>query len=157
MPIDTTVSVHEVTEVTPAVVEAFARLIPQLSSSAPAPTTDELAQMVASDANHVLVAVDAGGAVLGSMTLIVFRIPTGIRAWIEDVVVDDSARGRGVGEALNRHAIDLAYERGAKTIDLTSRPSREVANRLYRKLGFEERTTNVYRHNPNHDPGIADA
>ena len=157
MPIDTTVSVHEVTEVTPAVVEAFARLIPQLSSSAPAPTTDELAQMVASDANHVLVAVDAGGAVLGSMTLIVFRIPTGIRAWIEDVVVDDSARGRGVGEALNRHAIDLAYERGAKTIDLTSRPSREVANRLYRKLGFEERTTNVYRHNPNHDQRVADA
>jgi ribosomal protein S18 acetylase RimI-like enzyme len=76
---------------------------------------------------------------------VVFRIPTGLRAWIEDVVVDGSARGRGVGEALNRAAIDRARAAGATTVDLTSRPSREAANRLYRRLGFEQRTTNVYR------------
>ncbi len=79
------------------------------------------------------------------MTLVVFRIPTGVRAWIEDVVVDEAARGRGVGEALNRAALELAERRGARSVDLTSRPSREAANRLYRKLGFVERETNVYR------------
>jgi ribosomal protein S18 acetylase RimI-like enzyme len=89
--------------------------------------------------------VDGEPAILGSMTLVVFRIPTGLRAWIEDVVVDGSARGRGVGEALNRAAIDRARAAGATTVDLTSRPSREAANRLYRRLGFEQRTTNVYR------------
>ena len=104
--------------------------------------------MVTSGADHVLLAEDAEGAVLGSMTLVVFRIPTGVRAWIEDGVVDETARGRGVGEALNRAALERAYGLGAKTVDLTSRPSREAANRLYQKLGFEPRTTNVYRHNP---------
>ena len=74
-----------------------------------------------------------------------FRIPTGVRAWIEDVVVDGDARGRGVGEALNRHALDRARMLGAKTVDLTSRPSREAANRLYQRIGFVPRETNVYR------------
>lgn len=156
MSVDDSVTVRVVRDVTPAVVEAFARLVPQLSSSAPPPTQDEITAMVDSDANQVLVAEDVDGTILGSMTLIVFRIPTGIRAWIEDVVVDGEARGRGVGEALNRHAIALAYSLGAKTVDLTSRPSREAANRLYQKLGFEQRTTNVYRHNPDHDPVVAD-
>ena len=84
-------------------------------------------------------------AILGSLTLVVFPIPTGIRAWIEDVVVDDAARGRGVGEELNRFALDLAGRLGARTVDLTSRPSREAANRLYQRIGFEARDTNVYR------------
>lgn len=150
MAIDPTVTVRELTDagdVTDAVVEAFARLIPQLSSSSPAPTHDELVEMATAEADHLLVAEDADGTILGSMTLIVFRIPTGVRAWIEDVVVDESARGRGVGEILNRTALDIAYGRGAKTVDLTSRPSREAANRLYQKLGFELRNTNLYRHN----------
>ncbi|MFN8052732.1 MAG: GNAT family N-acetyltransferase [Acidimicrobiales bacterium] len=151
MPIDPNVTVSELTsesDVTPDVVAAFARLIPQLSSSSPAPTVEELVEMVTSDADHLLVATDVDGTILGSMTLVVFRIPTGVRAWIEDVVVDESARGRGVGEALNRSALELAYGLGAKTVDLTSRPTREAANRLYQKLGFELRSTNVYRHNP---------
>jgi ribosomal protein S18 acetylase RimI-like enzyme len=80
------------------------------------------------------------------MTLVVFPIPTRVRAWIEDVVVDGDARGRGVGEALNRRALDLARSLGAKTVDLTSRPSREAANRLYQRIGFEPRETNVYRY-----------
>ena len=127
-------------------VEAYQRLIPQLSSSSPAPTADELAAIIESDSATVLVAEDEGGNILGSMTLVVFRIPTGVRAWIEDVVVDTEARGMGIGQALNEYAINLAEQAGAKTIDLTSRPSRESANRLYKRLGFVARETNVYRY-----------
>jgi ribosomal protein S18 acetylase RimI-like enzyme len=83
---------------------------------------------------------------VGSLTLATFRIPTGVRAWIEDVVVDESSRGHGVGEALNHAAIDEAKQRGAITVELTSRPSREAANRLYRRMGFVARDTNVYRY-----------
>jgi len=86
------------------------------------------------------------GEILGALTLVVFRIPTGVRAWIEDVVVDDRARGKGVGELLNRVALDLARSKGARTVELTSRPSREAANRLYRRIGFVQRDTNVYRY-----------
>ena len=127
-------------------VEAYQRLIPQLSSSSPAPTEDELAAIIESDSATVLVAEDEGGTILGSMTLVVFRIPTGVRAWIEDVVVDTKARGQGVGRALNEFALQLAEQAGAKTVDLTSRPSREAANRLYQRLGFVPRETNVYRY-----------
>ncbi len=127
-------------------VEAYQRLIPQLSSSSPAPSKDELAAIIESDSATMLVAEDEGGTILGSMTLVVFRIPTGVRAWIEDVVVDTEARGMGIGQALNEYAINLAEQAGAKTIDLTSRPSRESANRLYKRLGFVARETNVYRY-----------
>ncbi|CAM8658899.1 RimI Acetyltransferases [Acidimicrobiia bacterium] len=140
------VQIVEATEVTPALIEAFNRLVPQLSKSNPPPTAAELALIVESPASILLIAVDSDdGAILGSMTLAWFRIPTGVRAWIEDVVVDEAARGRGVGEALNREALDRARVLGAKTVDLTSRPSREAANRLYQRLGFEPRETNVYR------------
>jgi ribosomal protein S18 acetylase RimI-like enzyme len=138
--------IAEVTEVNPELVEAFERLIPQLSSSSPPPTERELGRIVSSPASHLLVARDDEGAIVGSLTLVVFPIPTGLRAWIEDVVVDESARGAGVGADLNRFALDLADELGAKTVDLTSRPSREAANRLYRGLGFVPRETNVYRY-----------
>jgi len=132
-------------EPTDELVDAFARLIPQLSKSSPPPGRDELAEMIESDATDVLIArVD--GRVAGTLTLVTFRIPTGVRAWIEDVVVDDSARGHGVGEALNAFALDLARSKGAKTVDLTSRPSREAANRLYQRIGFVARETNVYRY-----------
>ena len=125
-------------------VVAFQRLIPQLSKSNPAPTKEQLESIVASDSSHVLVA-KVDGVIVGSLTLVIFHIPTGIRAWIEDVVVDADARGKGVGEALNLFAIEEARKRGAVTVDLTSRPSREAANRLYQRLGFKERETNVYR------------
>ena len=144
-----TFTVREVTEVDDVMVAAMAKLIPQLSNSNPPPDADALEAIVGSEASILLVAEDPGGegesAILGSLTLAIFRIPTGLRAWIEDVVVDGSARGRGVGEALNRAAMDRAREVGATTVDLTSRPSREAANRLYRRLGFEQRATNVYR------------
>ena len=136
----------EATEVTPELVAAFAGLIPQLSSSSPPPGTAELAELVGSPATRLLLAIEDDGAVLGSLTLALFRIPTGLRAWIEDVVVDDAARGRGVGELINREALARAKAAGATTVDLTSRPSREAANRLYQRIGFQARTTNVYRY-----------
>ncbi len=137
--------VEEATEVTGQLVEALGRLIPQLSRSASPPTRDELQQIVDAEAVHLLVARN-DEAILGSLTLALFRIPTGIRAWIEDVVVDEAARGRGVGEALNRRALELAKEHGARNVDLTSRPSREAANRLYQRMGFKPRDTNIYRY-----------
>jgi ribosomal protein S18 acetylase RimI-like enzyme len=141
------VQIIEATDVTPELVAALERLIPQLSSSNPAPTETELAAICESEASVLLLAVDRDAAdhILGSLTLAWFRIPTGVRAWIEDVVVDEEARGHGVGELLNRAALDRARELGAKTVDLTSRPSREAANRLYQRIGFVARDTNVYR------------
>jgi len=133
------------TDVDDELVGAFERLIPQLSRSSPPPTADELVAIVESPACHLLVAT-IDGVTVGSLTLVVFPIPTATRAWIEDVVVDDAARGRGVGAELNRRAMALAGELGAKTVDLTSRPSREAANRLYQRLGFVARGTNVYRY-----------
>ena len=133
-------------DVTDELVEAFVRLTPQLSSSSPPPDRTQLAEIVASPATQLLIARDDEATIVGSLTLVLFRIPTGVRAWIEDVVVDGAARGQGVGEALNRYAIDVAAERGARSVDLTSRPSREAANRLYQRLGFEPRQTNVYRY-----------
>jgi ribosomal protein S18 acetylase RimI-like enzyme len=137
--------VTDAAEVTPGLVDTFARLLPQLSSSSPPPGQPELVEMVTSPASVLLVAKDPSGTVIGSLTLALFRVPTGLRAWIEDVVVNESARGAGVGETLVLDAVHRAQLAGARSVDLTSRPSRESANRLYRRLGFEERTTNVYR------------
>jgi len=139
------VVISEALEVTDELVEAFTRLIPQLSSSSAPTSRHELIQIVDSEASTLLIARDAAGRIVGSLTLAVFRIPTGVRGWIEDVVVDDKARGMGAGEALLAAAVARASSAGAKTVDLTSRPHRESANRLYVRTGFELRTTNVYR------------
>lgn len=140
--------ISALTQITDDDVAALRHLIPQLSSSSPGPTREELAAIVASSATRVLVARDGGaaGRIVGTLTLALFRIPTGLRAWIEDVVVDSSARGRGVGEALTHAALAAARAAGATTVELTSRPNREAANRLYQRLGFELRNTNVYRY-----------
>jgi ribosomal protein S18 acetylase RimI-like enzyme len=126
-------------------VEAMARLVPQLSSSAPPPGIASLMEIVASPSTRLLVARDDAGAIVGTLTLVFVRIPTGVAAWIEDVVVDEAARGQGVGEALTREAVRLAELGGARHVNLTSLPHRETANRLYRRIGFERRETNVYR------------
>jgi ribosomal protein S18 acetylase RimI-like enzyme len=135
---------------TPEVVDAFARLLPQLSSSAARLTREALADIIGAPHNTVLLARDpsAGNRIVGTLTLVMFRIPSGMRAWIEDVVVDDVARGRGAGEALTRTAVDLAGQRGARTVDLTSNQSRHAAHRLYEKTGFHVRDTSVYRFGP---------
>ena len=130
--------IQEVHEVSDELVAAFQRLIPQLSSSSPPPGPSELADIVGSEASVLFVARDGSGAVVGSLTLALFRVPTGVRARIEDVVVDEAARVAA--------ALDRASAAGARTVDLTSRPSREAANRLYRRVGFVERVTNVYRY-----------
>jgi len=139
------VVVTAATEVTPALVAAFERLTPQLSSSSPPPDAATLQAIIDHDACTLLIARE-GATILGSLTLVVFPIPTGVRAWIEDVVVDGAARGKGVGELLNREALQRSTALGAKTVDLTSRPTREAANRLYARIGFQRRDTNVYRY-----------
>ncbi len=139
--------IEKATKVDDALLAAMARLVPQLSSSNPAPTREQLQEMVDSPAITLLLARDEAGQIVGSLTLAMFRIPTGLRAWIEDVIADGRQRGKGLGEALTRHALQVAKDAGATTVDLTSRPSREAANRLYQRVGFERRETNVYRFN----------
>lgn len=136
-------AVEEAAEATPELVEAFAGLIPQLSSSPP-PGRDQLDVLLRTPGTTVFVA-RLDGQIVGMLTLVVFRIPTGVRALIEDVVVDEAARGQGAGEALTRAALDVARAAGVRTVDLTSRPSRDAANRLYLRMGFARRDTNVYR------------
>jgi ribosomal protein S18 acetylase RimI-like enzyme len=140
MSADVTIEVAD--QATQEVLDGLNRILPQLSSSAPPLTLEELDEICVNDT--VFVARDSG-IIVGSLTLVIFRLPTGLRAWIEDVVVDEAARGKGVGEKLNKAAIKATFDSGARTLDLTSRPSREAANRLYQKLGFKARETNVYR------------
>jgi ribosomal protein S18 acetylase RimI-like enzyme len=129
---------------TPELVTALNGLLPQLSSNAQPLSLADLETLVHSPSTTLFVARNEDD-VVGTLTLVVFPIPSGERAWIEDVVVDEGARGLGVGEALTRAALDVARSNGVRTVDLTSRPSREAANALYLKLGFERRETNVYR------------
>jgi len=141
----TTVTVEIVAANTDDVITACHRMIPQLSSSSKPITREELNEIIDGEST-VLFAARSDGEIVGLLTLAVFRIPTALRAWIEDVVVDERVRGKGVGEALNQAALAEAKRRGAKTVDLTSRPSREAANRLYQRIGFVRRDTNVYRY-----------
>lgn len=142
---DSPATIEPATTVDDELVDAFARLIPQLSSSSPPPSRQQLEALV-TGADTVLFLARLEGRIVGSLTLALFRIPTGMKAWIEDVVVDDAARGHGIGAALNRAALDEARRRGAKDVNLTSRPSREAANRLYQRLGFVLRESNLYRY-----------
>jgi ribosomal protein S18 acetylase RimI-like enzyme len=139
------VDVEVLSEVTDEVIQAFGRLLPQLSSTAPPLDVAALSDIVSAPASTMLIA-RADGQIVGTTTLVIFRIPTGIRAWIEDVVVDDSARGRGVGEALTREALRIAGLAGARTVELTTRPSREAAGRLYERVGFARRDSRLYRY-----------
>jgi ribosomal protein S18 acetylase RimI-like enzyme len=136
--------IERASELTDELVEALRGLVPQLSSSAPVPGPAELREIIESPA--VLLVARDGETIVGTLTLALYRAPTGVRAWIEDVVVDEAARGKGAGEALTREALRLAREAGARTVDLTSRPAREAANRMYEKAGFQRRETNVYRY-----------
>lgn len=139
-----TVEIESARSATDELVEAFSRLLPQLSSTAESIGPEYLARVLASDAITVLIA-RVEGRIVGALTLAMFPLPTGLRARIEDVVVDDAARGRGVGAKLTEEALALARTAGARTVDLTSRPSRPAANRLYEGLGFQPRDSRVYR------------
>ena len=138
------IEIFEVTESNESTLKLVNRLLPQLSKSAPPLTSGKLEDIVQSTHVYLYIAQE-GAEVLGMLSLVVFPIPTGIRAWVEDVVVDELARGKGVGRALSEYAVQAASEKGALTVDLTSRPSRIAANQLYQKVGFQLRETNVYR------------
>jgi ribosomal protein S18 acetylase RimI-like enzyme len=133
-----------VTRADDALLEAFQRLIPQLTNDNPPPTLDQLAALVADASSTLLVARSSSQQIIGALSLTIYRVPTGIRAIIEDVIVDDPARGQGVGGALLQRAVEIAKEKGAAGISLTSNPARVSANRLYVKLGFVKRETNAY-------------
>ncbi len=141
-------AIELLSEATPDLEAAFATLIPQLSSSSTPMKIEELEAMLNQDSIFLFIYRDDenDGKIMGMLTLVMFQIPTGWRSWIEDVVVADSMRGRGVGGQLVEAAVDFANSKGTKSIDLTSRPSREAANRLYRRCGFNARETNVYRY-----------
>jgi ribosomal protein S18 acetylase RimI-like enzyme len=134
-----------VTQADAELYEAFKRLVPQLTDNNPPPSLDDLADLVRDASSTLMVARDADGKIVGALTLSVYRVPTGIRSIIEDVIVDNAARGQGIGEALMQRAIELAREKGAKNISLTSNPLREAANRLYLRVGFKKRETNAYQ------------
>jgi ribosomal protein S18 acetylase RimI-like enzyme len=125
--------------------EAFQRLVPQLTHNNPPPTQEELVALLNEPSSTLLLARNDSGQIVGALNLTVYRVPTGIRSIIEDVIVDVSARGQGIGEALMQYAIEIARQKGAKNISLTSNPMRMAANKLYLKIGFEKRDTNAYQ------------
>ena len=144
-------TVELITAATPEIHEAMGCLIPQLSRSAAPMSEADVQRFLSQDSVHLFAfrpdEADAQGnrPILGMLSLVAFEIPTGVRAWVEDVVVDEAARGQGAGFALVEAAVEHAKNVGARTVDLTSRPSREAANRLYQRAGFQLRETNVYR------------
>ena len=137
--------VREVLEPLATDMEQLNLLIPQLSESAQPMTQTKFAEIINSSATHLYVA-EENHTILGMLSLAIFPIPTGVRAWVEDVVVKTEARGKGVGKLLTLHAISESKKFGAVSLDLTSRPSREIANKLYQSVGFDVRETNVYRY-----------
>jgi ribosomal protein S18 acetylase RimI-like enzyme len=137
--------VEVLSSITDEVVEAFDRLLPQLSRSAKPLDAEAISAISSSPAVTVLLA-RCDAKIAGMLTLAIFPIPTGLRAWIEDVVVDEAFRGRGAGDELTRAALRLAEAAGARTVDLTSRPSREAAGRLYERAGFQQRDSRLYRY-----------
>ena len=141
--IEKNIEIKEIAKVDDKLVEANGWFHNYSNSNSP-PDRSALEEIVTSDSS-ILLAAFIDGEIVGSLTLVLFSIPTGKRAWIEDVVVDEKCRNRGIGEVLNKDAINIARQRGAKTVDLTSRPSRQSANRLYNRLGFIQRETNIYR------------
>jgi ribosomal protein S18 acetylase RimI-like enzyme len=140
-----TIAVEEMRQVTDESLEAFKRLIPQLSRSAKPVDAALLERLVSSEALTLLLA-RMDGKIIGTLSLAMFPTPTGVRAWIEDVVVDDAVGRQGAGTALVNEALRIAREAGARTVDLTTRPAREAAGKLYEKAGFHQRDSRVYRY-----------
>ena len=140
-------SIERATRVSEALYTACQRLVPQLTSSNPPPTRQALELLVASPCSTLFIARhdDFGEEIIGLATLLLYRVPTGLRAYIEDVVVDEQARGRRIGEALTWACLEAARQAGAPYVGLTSNPVRIAANRLYQKMGFVRRETNVYK------------
>ncbi len=143
--LDRQMNIIEITQYSEEVLEALNNLLPQLLQSAVPISATDLQEIIQSNASHLLMA-EKDGQYYGSLTLVTIKIPTGLKACIEDVVVGMNARGDGIGQQLCEYAVVLAKELGAQTLDLTSRPSRKSANDLYKRIGFKLRDTNVYRY-----------
>ena len=137
--------IYRATNITEELVKGVANLLPQLSSNATAPSAEELENLLAKDNLHLLVA-EIDGTIAGMLSLVIVDIPTGRKAWIEDVVVDSAFRGQNIGVELVEKAKEIAIETGAKKLYLTSNPSRLAAHRLYSKCGFEKYDTTVFRY-----------
>lgn len=137
------VEIKQIKEVTPDIVSAFSRLMPQLAPHLKAPQMEDLNNIVGDKNKYIFIA--SNPQIVGTITLVIVKIPSGTRAWIEDVIVDQEARGQSIGEKMLLHVIDFAKKLDIASINLTSSPSRIAANRLYQKLGFNLRETNVYR------------
>ncbi len=137
-------TIYQVTEATPKLAEAFLRLIPQLNPTSRIPNQQELQEVIETENTYLFVG-EENGKIIGTISLVFYRIPTGDKAWIEDVIVDESTRGKGYGNKLIQHAIDFAKSKGILKVNLTSNPTRIAANKMYQKLGFELYITNMYR------------
>src|SRR4030042_1276998 len=140
--------IHQATEVTEGLYRACQRLVPQLTHNNPPPTREQLALMLSEGSSCLFIAQrqEPGSmAIIGLATLALYRVPTGLRGIIEDVIVDQNVRRRGIGEALTRACLDFAQQSGCPQVMLSSYPGRQAANRLYQRIGFKLRTTNVYR------------
>ena len=127
------------------VFNALLRMLPQLAPDSELPDEKTFKKILKSGSTHFFIAELDNKEIAGILTLVTYDIPSGHKVWIEDLVVDESQRGKGYGRELMLFAISFAKSTGAKSIELTSRPSRIAANQLYRKLGFVIRETNVYR------------
>jgi len=140
-------TIEQVTSVNLELMQAMLRLVPQLTSNNPPPTPDELEAMLHSDTSILFIARHSDfDEIIGMATLVLYRVPTGLRGYIEDVVVELHARGRGIGEALTRACLEHAKNAGVPQVGLTSNPGRMAANHLYQRMGFEIRQTNAYRY-----------
>ena len=137
--------ISELTDPSSTALESINQLLPQLSSKASPITMERLSELVGSGSTMIFICTNEEAKIVGMLSLVIMKIPTGNKAWVEDVVVDQNARGQGLGKSLMDHALEEAGKLGVKTIDLTSRPSRKNANRLYQSLGYRIRETNVYR------------
>jgi GNAT superfamily N-acetyltransferase len=138
--------IEAATEATPELERTLARLLPQLNATLPVPTMQRLQALIADPAVTLLVARE-GDEAIGTATVIVYTTPFWIKARLDEVVVDQSARGKGIGEALVLACLDVARDRGAQVAELQSGrgSARDAANRLYRRMGFELRDSNLYR------------
>lgn len=137
--------IDRLTHVDESTVQAFKKLMPQLTGKEGHPSLEELEKVIQSKDTFLFFATEEG-EVIGTLTLVFYQLPSGLKAWIEDVIVDEDARGKGVATALLWHALHVAREEGARKVDLTSLPRRVAANRLYLKMGFEKRESNMYRY-----------
>ena len=137
------VEIKQIKEITPDIVSAFSRLMPQLAPHLKAPQMEDLSHIVNDKNKYIFIA--SNPQIVGTITLVIVKIPSGTRAWIEDVIVDQHARGQSIGEKMLLHVIEFAKKLNVASINHTSSPSRIAANKLYQKLGFNLRETNVYR------------